>query len=327
MGKLNEHKEGIIFTIIFHIILLLIILNSAFFTPLPLPEEKGILIDFGNMEEGMGETEPMPQNILSASQSQPEATQPPPAVSKPVTPDSKKSNAEEMITQDFEKTAALEEARKRNDEKKKEELEKLRKDNLLKETERKRADSLRQIENARIAELKRVAELKRQDSIKKAAEQARIDKINTRAKDVFGGTSGQGTGSNSSGQGSSNNPGNQGSPDGIAGGGQNGTGTGTGDGFGLGRGTGVSFNLSGRSAKTLPKPSFPGNEEGIVVVEVTVDKSGRVTKAVPGVKGSSSLNSRLLEAAKKAATITLFDSNSEAPELQKGTITYRFVLD
>lgn len=316
MGKINEHKEGIIFTIIFHLILLLIILNSAFFTPLPLPEEKGFLIDFGNTEEGMGETEPMPQNVLSTSKSQPEATQPPIVKSEPNVPVENKSKAEELITQDFEKTAALEEARKKREEKKNEQIEKLRK-----------ADSLQRIENARIAELRRIAEIKRQDSLKKVAEQARIDKINSRAKDVFGGTSGQGTDPNSSGQGSSNKSGNQGSPDGIAGGGQNGTGTGIGDGSGTGKGTGVSFNLSGRSAKTLPKPSYPGNEEGIVVVEVTVDKNGKVTKSEFVLKGSTSLNTGLIEAAKKAAMITLFDSNAEAPELQKGTITYRFVLD
>ncbi|MBP7506868.1 MAG: hypothetical protein KA807_03530 [Prolixibacteraceae bacterium] len=325
MSKFNEHKEGIIITIAFHVILLLIILNMAFFTPLPLPEEKGVLIDFGNTEMGMGENEPMPREV--ATQSMPEPTQPAPSVPKNEVSKPQPTDAEEVITQDLEKTAALEEARKKADQKKKEQLEKDRQNKLIKEAEKRKIDSLQRIENARIAEQRRIAEIRRQDSLKKVAELARIDQINSRAKNVFGGSSGQGTDPNSTGQGNSNKAGNQGSPDGVAGGGLNGTGSGTGSGDGSGRGTGVSFSLSGRLAKTLPKPSYPGNEEGVVVVEVSVDKNGRVTKAEPGVRGTTSMNTALLAAAKAAALKTSFDSSIDAPEIQVGTITYRFTLD
>jgi hypothetical protein len=297
----------------------------AFFTPLPLPEEKGVMIDFGTTEEGMGETEPMPKEV--AAPSIPESTQPAPAVPRNEVSKPQPTNAEEVITQDLEKTAALEEARKKADQKKKDQLEKDRQNKLLKDAEKRKIDSLQRIENARIAELRRIAEIRRQDSLKRVAEQARIDQINSRAKNVFGGSSGQGTDPNSTGQGNSNKPGNQGSPDGVAGGGLNGTGTGTGSGTGSGSGAGVSFSLSGRVAKTLPKPSYPGNEEGIVVVEVSVDKNGKVTKAVPGVRGTTSMNTALLAAAKTAALKTSFDSSIDAPEIQIGTITYRFVLD
>jgi len=88
-----------------------------------------------------------------------------------------------------------------------------------------------------------------------------------------------------------------------------------------------SASLDGRSGLSLPKPNYPGNEEGVVVVQVTVDKSGIVTKAEPGVKGSNTANPALIAAAKKAALLAKFNVDNNAPAYQIGTITYRFVLD
>lgn len=318
MNFFKRHKEGLILTLIFHLLLLFIIISNEFFTPLPLPEEKGILLDFGaTMDAGMGLTEPTPKESTPARPVRKE-----PVIPKPKSPVAQKQPEvkERILTQDYEKTAAIdEERRKLDDQKKKERLEKQLADN------RKR-DSLQKINEERIAELNRLAEIRRQDSIKEAAKQASINQMNSRAKNAFGGASGQGTDQNSTGQGTAYKPGNQGSPDGVAGGGI-GDGSGSGTGSGRGNGTGVSFSLKGRVAKSLLKPSYPGNEDGIVVVEITVDKTGKVTKAVPGVKGTNTLNSALLEAARKAALSTKFNENSDAPEIQTGTITYHFVLN
>jgi TonB family protein len=85
--------------------------------------------------------------------------------------------------------------------------------------------------------------------------------------------------------------------------------------------------LSGRSALSLPKPAYPGNEEGIVVVSVTVDKYGKVTNAEAGVQGTNTYNTALIKAAKEAALKARFNADPNAAAFQKGTITYRFVLD
>jgi TonB family protein len=304
---LDKHKEGFIITVLLHILLFIILFKLRLFTPLPLPEEKGVLIDFGTSEVGMGVTEPAPAMVQEREEI-PSVT----AIKKPA-PVKKQSDAtEKIITQDFEKSAAIEAQRK---------LDEIKRKKQQVEDKRKR-DSLQTINDERIAELNRLAEIKRQDSIKEAAKQASINQINSRAKNAFG-VSGQGTDPNSAGQGTSYKPGNQGSPDGVAGGGQNGIGTGVGN----GRGTGISYSLSGRSALSLPKPSYPGNNEGIVVVQVNVDKYGNVTKANVGVKGSTSLDAGLMEAARKAALSTRFNQNLDAPAFQTGTITYHFVLD
>jgi TonB family protein len=89
---------------------------------------------------------------------------------------------------------------------------------------------------------------------------------------------------------------------------------------------GISYGLSGRTPQSLPLPEYNYQEEGIVVVQVTVNRNGRVTKATPGVKGSTTLDKNLLRAARKAAIAAQFDKNPDAPAFQKGTITYFFKL-
>lgn len=108
-----------------------------------------------------------------------------------------------------------------------------------------------------------------------------------------------------------------------AGGGEGG-GIGTGKGKGIG--PGISYTLEGRSVLNLPKPAYTSDVEGTVVVEVTVDKDGRVIAANPGYKGSTTMDDDLLREAKKAAMSARFDKKPDAPAVQKGTITYKFRL-
>lgn len=96
---------------------------------------------------------------------------------------------------------------------------------------------------------------------------------------------------------------------------------------GLGGGNGIIFSLGGRKNLNLPKPEFNVPEEGIVVVEIMVDQTGRVIAATPGKQGSTTTNRTLLAAAKKAALESKFNSKGDAPERQIGTITYHFKLE
>jgi len=128
------------------------------------------------------------------------------------------------------------------------------------------------------------------------------------------------------------NVGDRGTSDSIASGwGNQGVETGT-EGvrtYGPGGGTGnsnISYDLGGRSAQSLPRPVYDIQVEGKVVVEVTVDRSGTVINAVAGRPGSTTLDATLLRIAREAALKAKFNSSSEAPEIQKGTITYYFRL-
>ena len=75
----------------------------------------------------------------------------------------------------------------------------------------------------------------------------------------------------------------------------------------------------------LPKPSYPGNESGKVVVDVTVDASGRVTYASYRAQGSTTNSKRLVDAAVEAARKARFSSSESL--MQTGTITYVFTLE
>lgn len=89
---------------------------------------------------------------------------------------------------------------------------------------------------------------------------------------------------------------------------------------------GISFNLAGRTPTKLPSPLYDNQSEGIVVVEISVDRNGNVTQAVPGVKGSTTLEEYFLRVSKKTALSARFDPKPDAPITQKGTITYHFTL-
>lgn len=90
---------------------------------------------------------------------------------------------------------------------------------------------------------------------------------------------------------------------------------------------GISYNLQGRGVFALLKPKYDYSEGGRVVVEVSVDREGKVVQAIPGTKGSTTLNDYLLKVAKEAAMGTIFEVKADAPAIQKGTITYNFVVN
>lgn len=93
-----------------------------------------------------------------------------------------------------------------------------------------------------------------------------------------------------------------------------------------GSGSGGDYQLGNRKPISRPKPDYICDEEGVVVVSIEVDTNGNVTKATPGVKGSTNTASCLMSQAKEAALKTKWSSDSKAPSKQVGTIKYRFSL-
>ena len=93
-----------------------------------------------------------------------------------------------------------------------------------------------------------------------------------------------------------------------------------------GSGTGGNYNLAGRKALSTPKKQPDCQEEGVVVVRITVAKNGKVVRAIPGVKGTTNTAPCLLKPAKEAALSTIWNSDGAAPEIQTGTIIYKFTL-
>lgn len=246
----KENKAGLIGTVVVNVSIIVLLFFLGFHTQLPLPEEEGILVDFGYNETGLGEIEPEVEEEQVEEQ-----------VKTP-------SSEEEILTQEIDDTPSVV----------------VKKDN------------------------------KTEDKPEETVEEEKEEKRTVNPNVLFPPTD---KSNNSNSQGVTGGKGNQGKPDG--GDSDNYSGHGQGN-------SGVSYSLTGRHHKGLPKPNYTGNEEGKVVVEITVDRNGAVTSATPGVKGTTTSASNLWAAAKKAALKTKFDKSTSSPKMQTGSITYHFVL-
>lgn len=78
-------------TILFHAVLVAIFLSFGLSTPLPLPEEHGVLVSLGYFDEGMGRTQPL-------------ASRPPVPQSRPASP---VQEQERIVTQNAQESIAL----------------------------------------------------------------------------------------------------------------------------------------------------------------------------------------------------------------------------
>ena len=168
--------------------------------------------------------------------------------------------------------------------------------------------------------------------VSKSASDALSNILNSSAKsgdgdDKVGGNKGKSsgntsaTGYNGGGGSGTGTGGGSGSGQGI------GTGTGYGSGSGSGRGSGAgNYQLLGRKALSKPNPKYNCNEQGVVVVQISVNAAGQVTEAIAGIKGTTNTAKCLTEQAKIAAQNTKFDANEDAPEKQVGKIIYNFKL-
>lgn len=98
-----------------------------------------------------------------------------------------------------------------------------------------------------------------------------------------------------------------------------------GSGSGNGVGNGAGWGLNGRTlvSHTVHKPDCP-NEEGTVVIEVTVNKSGTVTNAKRSLSGTTNTTQCLVDAAIKTANTFKWRADNNAPDRQIGFVVITF---
>jgi len=271
----RDKQKGLVSTLIFHGLLLLLFAFYGLTHSIPPPEE-GMVINFGTTETGLGTTESEPmQATESVEEVQLEQVPPPPTeTAKPVA-------EEQVLTQE-----TAEEIHFRKEKEAKEKAE----------TERKREEERKRQEQERL----------------KAAQKSRMDELFAKAK------TGQGKGTGG-GEGNTKPGGNQGHLDGTPGA-PHGNVPGSGN-------SGVSFNLSGRKMVTPPRINDTSQETGKVVVDIIVDKYGKVVMATPGARGSTTTSTHLYKLAKEAAIETKFDANPNASVQQQGSMTFVFILE
>lgn len=95
--------------------------------------------------------------------------------------------------------------------------------------------------------------------------------------------------------------------------------------FGKGKGTGgKGFGLNGRGKITGSGAQPDCYESGRVIVEIEVDRNGRVLKASPGRQGTTNKAQCLLDAARKSAMTWKFTAAPDAPSVQIGFVEVIF---
>jgi len=117
-------------------------------------------------------------------------------------------------------------------------------------------------------------------------------------------------------------------------------GSGSGDSKGVGAGNGSGhgdkdpgfngnggYDLKGRKLVKKPERMTDSQEEGVVVVEIIVDENGKVIKATPGQRGSTTTSSKLYSKAHQAALGAKFNLSPDGIQEQRGTYTFVFTLE
>ena len=91
-------------------------------------------------------------------------------------------------------------------------------------------------------------------------------------------------------------------------------------------GSGKGWGLNGRKNISGENIRQDCNEAGFVVVQIEVDRNGKVIRAKAGQKGTTNSAPCLLEAARKSALTYRFNADEKAPQTQIGFITINFRL-
>ncbi|MBQ7349470.1 MAG: energy transducer TonB [Bacteroides sp.] len=283
---------GLVGTFVLHAVLLALLFLIAISKP-KAQEEGGVPVMLGNMELAQGDADPYTLtdvDILNEPQMPSEVEAPEPVPEVPTESD--------MITQDDEPTIAVPKKEKPKPEVK---VEKVKKETPKKETvqPKEKTEAEKRAEAERLAAEKRKAEEKAAAAI---------------AAKRMAGAFGKGTQTGSKGN-ASTGEGLQGSPTGNAAEGKT---TGVG-GYG-------TFDLNGRSLGPggLPMPVYNVQDEGRVVVTITVNPSGQVVHTSIN-KRTNTANAALRKAAEDAARKARFNTVSGVNN-QTGTITYYFKL-
>lgn len=280
-------RIGALGALLVHVAVIALLILVSFKVPQPDEDAGGIPVMMGSVDAAHGFDDPSLVDVDVMPEEVAVATLTPPDV----------PSEQDLMTQTEEETVALKP-------KTKPKKETVKPKEVIKPKEPVKKPEKTEAQKA--ADAKRIAEEKAENE-RKAAEEAARKKVSN----AFGkgaqmggnkGTSDAGTGV-------------EGSKDGNS---STGAKTGTG-GYG-------TFNLGGRSLGTggLPKPVYNVQEEGRVVVNITVNPSGAViwTSISPQ---TNTVNSSLRKAAEDAAKKARFNT-VEGMNNQTGTITYYFNL-
>ena len=280
---------GALGALLVHVAVIALLILVSFTVPQPDEDAGGVPVMLGNVDTASGFDDPSLVDVDIMD----EDAAAPPAETEPQLP-----SEQDLLTQTEEETVTL---KPKTEEPKKETV---KPKEVVKPKEPVKKPEKTEAEKA--AEAKRLAEEKAERERKAAEEAAR-----KRVSGAFG-KGAQMTGNKGT---AASGAGTEGSKEGNS---STGAKTGTG-GYG-------TFDLGGRSLGTgsLPKPAYNVQEEGRVVVNITVNPAGQVVSTSISPQ-TNTVNSALRKAAEDAAKKARFNT-IDGVNNQTGTITYYFNL-
>ncbi|WP_299890098.1 energy transducer TonB [uncultured Lacinutrix sp.] len=292
--KHERNSAKITTLIVLILVLLCFVVGQTYQDP---PEEYGVAVNFGNSAVGSGNVQPdkpVKSKDLNINKQLQEANSEPTEAkeSEEVSEQAATSEAvkEDVLTQESEEAIAIKKAKEAKKAKE-------------------RAEAEAKAKADRIAKAKADAEAKKK--AEEAKKKAELDAMMGGMNNTDGEASGsEGNDTQNGDKGQLN--GNPYAPSYF---GDSGTGNG-----------GVGSGLNGRGRGRFKEIKQKCNESGLVVVRIEVDRSGKVVKAEPGVKGTENTASCLLEPAKQIALSGKWPADSKAPTRQIGFVSIDFKL-
>ena len=283
---------GLVCTAVVHIVVLLLLFFVVFDVP-QAQEEEGVPVMMGDTPLAAGESDSYTYTEVEV---EPVESQIVPAEPEMIVPVDVR---EEVITQSEEESVKMPEQKEKEIKPKAEE-----KRPVVKPVKKEKTEAEKRAE----AEARKKAEAERREAERKAREKAAAERAAANVAGAFGKGKKMGSRGDAEGKGA------QGSATGNS---VIGNGSGS---------AGYEWDLGGRSlVGKLPRPVYNVQEEGRVVITITVNPSGKVIRAQINKltnTASSVLQSEALKAAKKAVF-----NNVDGVDNQTGTITYYFKLN
>ncbi|MCP4312536.1 MAG: hypothetical protein GY790_14840 [Bacteroidetes bacterium] len=310
--KLN--RRGLIATIVYHALLILLLVFAGLTFPDPPPEEEGILVNFGTDDSGFGAYEPKGDDQQAGDPELPVLEE-----TEAITEEVAESIPEPVYTPPdptpVDNTQDVEEVKVKEDPKPTpEEIQREREEQERIQRER---EEQQRIEKERI-EQERIEREKREEEERRERErQAQAERLNNLGKNAFGN---QGVGKTDGAQGVTEGTGNQGDINGSPDADRYGTGGGLGNNI-------DSYGLGSRKAKgKWPLPNMSGcdvTQRIEITMEIKVDRDGNVLSAtfLRGTFQDKCITDMVTEAALKSK----FTADQAAAYRQTGWIKYIIV--
>lgn len=302
-SKTNK-RRGLIASLVFHALLVVVFLIFGMSYPYPPPPEEGVLINFGTTQKGSGEVQPETKKQPTKEQisekienekieDAPEETIEPENVPEP--------QQKEVATQETEEAPSIDQKEEKEEKKKpQKEPEEKKPEKKKEKKEQKQPEKTKQKQEKKEKSKAQKEKKVEEEALYPGAESNKNKKSKGEGDDaLFEGDKGQKNGEKDKGAYKGDESKGKGN-------------------------SGIGHSLDGRSLEQAPDVKDKSQKTGKIVLNIKVDRNGNVKYVEYSLKGSTTQDNYLIQRAKEAAREAKFNTAPNAPEEQWGEMTFTF---